>query len=137
MTDGQYEMERSDTGRSRGQKMGLDIDVMDHFTGKKRPATTLSGGETFKASLALALGLSEEIQAEAGAVRIETMFVDEGFGTLDEESLSSAINTLSSLASSGRLVGVISHVQELKERIDKQIIVEKSRSHGSTVSVKC
>ncbi len=137
MTDGQYEMERSDTGRSRGQKMGLDIDVMDHFTGKKRPATTLSGGETFKASLALALGLSEEIQAEAGAVRIETMFVDEGFGTLDEESLSSAVNTLSSLASSGRLVGVISHVQELKERIDKQIIVEKSRSHGSTVSVKC
>ncbi len=137
MTNGQYEMERSGEGRGRRRKMGLDIDVMDHFTGKRRAASTLSGGEGFKASLALALGLSEEIQAQAGAVRIETMFVDEGFGTLDDESLASALSTLSGLASSGRLVGVISHVAELKGRIDRQILVEKGRADGSTVRVKC
>lgn len=137
MTNGQYEMERSGEGRGRRRKMGLDIDVMDHFTGKSRAASTLSGGEGFKASLALALGLSEEIQAQAGAVRIETMFVDEGFGTLDDESLASALSTLSGLASSGRLVGVISHVAELKGRIDRQILVEKGRADGSTVRLKC
>lgn len=137
MTNGQYEMERSGEGRGRRRKMGLDIDVMDHFTGKSRAASTLSGGEGFKASLALALGLSEEIQAQAGAVRIETMFVDEGFGTLDDESLASALSTLSGLASSGRLVGVISHVAELNGRIDRQILVEKGRADGSTVRLKC
>lgn len=137
MTNGQYEMERSGEGRGRRRKMGLDIDVMDHFTGKSRAASTLSGGEGFKASLALALGLSEEIQAQAGAIRIETMFVDEGFGTLDDESLASALSTLSGLASSGRLVGVISHVAELKGRIDRQILVEKGRADGSTVRLKC
>ena len=136
MTDQQYEMERSDKARSKGQKMGLDIDVMDHFTSKTRPAATLSGGETFKASLALALGLSEEIQANAGAVKIETMFVDEGFGTLDDDSLRSAVSMLSSLATGGRLVGVISHVAELKEKVGKQILVEKSRTQGSTLRVK-
>ena len=135
MSNGQYEMERCENARNKSQKMGLDIDVMDHFTGKKRPASTLSGGEIFKASLSLALGLSEVIQMNSGAVRIETMFVDEGFGTLDEDSLHSAVNTLSSLASKGRLVGVISHVQELKERIEKQIVVEKSNS-GSTVKMR-
>ena len=97
---------------------------------------TLSGGETFKASLALALGLSEEIQANAGAVKIETMFVDEGFGTLDDDSLRSAVSMLSSLATGGRLVGVISHVAELKEKVGKQILVEKSRTQGSTLRVK-
>ncbi len=136
MTDGQYEMERSGRVRNMSRKMGLDIDVMDHFTCKTRPVSTLSGGETFKASLALALGLSEEIQASAGAVKIETMFVDEGFGTLDEDSLRSAVSTLSHLAEKGRLVGVISHVAELKENIGKQIIVEKSRLGGSTLRVK-
>lgn len=136
MSDQQYEMERSEKARSKGQKMGLDIDVLDHFTCKSRPASTLSGGETFKASLALALGLSEEIQANAGAVKIETMFVDEGFGSLDEDSLRSAVSVLSDLAAGGRLVGVISHIPELKEKIDKQILVEKNRSQGSTVRIK-
>lgn len=136
MSDGQYELERSAEARSKGRKMGLDIDVMDHFTGKSRPASTLSGGETFKASLALALGLSEEIQASAGAVKIETMFVDEGFGSLDEESLHAAVKTLSSLASGGRLVGVISHVEELKNSIDRQIIVTKNPNSGSCVELK-
>lgn len=135
MSNGQYEMERCENARNKSQKMGLDIDVMDHFTGKKRPASTLSGGEIFKASLSLALGLSEVIQMNSGAVRIETMFVDEGFGTLDEDSLHSAVNTLSSLASKGRLVGVISHVQELKDRIEKQIVVEKTNT-GSTVKMR-
>ena len=136
MSDYQYELERSSKARNKSQKMGLDIDVIDHFTCKERPASTLSGGETFKASLALALGLSEEIQANAGAIKIETMFVDEGFGTLDDDSLRSALQALSSLASKGRLVGVISHVPELKEKIEKQIIVDKSRVNGSFVKLK-
>lgn len=134
MSNSQYEMERSSNARNKAQKMGLDIDIMDHHIGKVRPATTLSGGEMFKASLALALGLSEEIQASSGAVKIETMFIDEGFGTLDEESLHSALEILSSLASSGRLVGIISHVQELKDKISSQIVVKK-RNDRSTITI--
>ena len=85
----------------------------------------------------LTMGLSDEVQANAGGIRLDTMFVDEGFGTLDDESLASALSTLSGLASSGRLVGVISHVAELKGRIDRQILVEKGRADGSTVRLKC
>ncbi|MDD4543774.1 MAG: SbcC/MukB-like Walker B domain-containing protein, partial [Clostridia bacterium] len=104
--------------------------------GSVRSVKTLSGGESFKASLCLALGLSEEIQSSAGGIRLDTMFVDEGFGSLDEESLEQAIKALSDLSQSNRLVGIISHVGELKERIEKQIIVTKEKSGGSFVRIE-
>ncbi len=134
MTDGRYRMKRSSKALRAG-KSGLDISVEDRLTGKERPASSLSGGETFKASLALALGLSEEIQSRSGAVKMEALFLDEGFGTLDEQSLSGAVETLSSLASSGRIIGVISHVKRLKETIAKQIVVERHGNRGSTAEV--
>ena len=96
---------------------------------------SLSGGETFKASLSLALGLSDEIQSAAGGIRLDTMFVDEGFGSLDEESLRQALHALTSLTEGSRLVGIISHVAELKEKIDKQIVVTKDRTGGSRVEI--
>ncbi|MDY6084578.1 MAG: SMC family ATPase [Dialister sp.] len=102
-------------------KGGLTLEVSDSYTGKSRPANTLSGGETFQASLSLALGLSDVVQAKQGGIRLDTMFIDEGFGTLDPEALNSAMNTLIDLQSSGRLVGIISHVQELEERIDARL----------------
>ena len=95
----------------------------------------MSGGESFKASLSLALGLADELQATAGGIRLDTMFVDEGFGSLDEESLQQALKALADLAEGNRLVGIISHVSELKERIDRQIIVRKERSGGSSIRV--
>ena len=109
---------------------------MDHYNGSQRSVKTLSGGESFKASLSLALGLSDEIQASAGGIRLDTMFVDEGFGSLDEESLQQAMESLAGLADGNRLVGIISHVPELKQRIEKQILVRKDRSCGSFVEVR-
>ena len=108
---------------------------MDHYTGKFRSVRTLSGGESFKASLSLALGLSDEIQSSAGGIRLDTMFVDEGFGSLDEDSLRQAMQALAGLAEGNRLVGIISHVAELKEKIDKQIVVKKDRSGGSKATI--
>ena len=108
---------------------------MDHYNGTERSVKTLSGGESFKASLSLALGLSDEIQASAGGIQLDTMFVDEGFGSLDEESLQQAMRALNGLAEGNRLVGIISHVPELREKIDRQIIVRKDRSGGSRVEV--
>ena len=134
MTNGRYRLIRNDFEDSLMSK-GLELGVMDEHTGKPRGVKTLSGGESFKASLALALGLSDVIQQRAGGVNIDTMFVDEGFGTLDNESLNTAIETLLNLANNNRLVGIISHVDELKERIDAQIIVKKSRT-GSNVSIQ-
>ena len=136
MTDGRYRMIRSAKAQRSG-KSGLDISVEDRLTGKERPASSLSGGETFKASLALALGLSEEIQSRSGAVKMDALFLDEGFGTLDEASLSSALETLSTLATTGRIIGVISHVKRLKETISKQIVVERHGNRGSTAEVVC
>ena len=136
MSDGRYEMKRRTEAASRKTQSGLDIDVIDHYNGSERPVNTLSGGESFKASLALALGLSDEVQSAAGGVRLDTMFVDEGFGTLDDESLRSAVTALVSLSEGNRLVGIISHVSELKERIDKQIVITKSRT-GSSVEIVC
>jgi len=134
MTDGQYDLIRHKEASTQGQG-GLDIDVIDHYNGTRRSVKTLSGGESFKASLALALGLSDEIQASAGGIKLDTMFIDEGFGSLDENSLDAAMKALSSLAESDRLVGIISHVGELKRRIDRQIIVKKDKAGGSRAEI--
>lgn len=123
MTSGRYELRRK-TDRSKGNvQSGLELLVLDQYTGQQRHVKTLSGGESFKASLSLALGLADVVQQYAGGVSLETMFIDEGFGTLDPESLDQAIETLMDIQSSGRLVGIISHVPELKERIDARLEV--------------
>ena len=135
MTGGQYELKRRADAESLRSQSGLELNVTDHYNGTERSVKTLSGGESFKASLALALGLSDEIQSSAGGIRLDTMFVDEGFGSLDEESLQQAMKALSGLAESNRLVGIISHVSELKERIDRQIVVTRQKSGGSRVEI--
>lgn len=135
MSGGQYEMKRRQESDNKKSQGGLDIDVIDHYNGTQRSVNTLSGGESFKASLSLALGLSDEIQASAGGIRLDTMFVDEGFGSLDEESLNQAMNALKGLTDGNRLVGIISHVNELKERIDKQIVVKKDKLGGSYAKI--
>ena len=134
MTAGQYELERVGAENQRSQS-GLDLGVIDHYNGTRRSVKTLSGGESFKASLALALGLSDEVQSTAGGIRLDTLFLDEGFGSLDEESLEQAIRVLSGLTEGDRLVGIISHVAALKDRIDHQVLVKKARSGGSTVEL--
>ncbi len=131
MSGGQYELVRRAEAENNRSQTGLDLDVLDHYNGTVRSVKTLSGGESFKASLSLALGLSDEIQSSAGGVRLETMYVDEGFGSLDEESLRQAVDALAGLAEGDRLVGIISHVGELKNRIDRQIVVTKDQSGGS------
>ena len=135
MSGGQYELKRRREADNNRSQSGLSLDVVDHYNGTERSVKTLSGGESFKASLSLALGLSDEIQASAGGIQLDTMFVDEGFGSLDEESLQQAMRALNGLAEGNRLVGIISHVPELREKIDRQIIVRKDRSGGSRVEV--
>ena len=136
MTGGQYTLIRKKDAENNKSQSGLDLEVIDHYNGSIRHVKTLSGGESFKASLCLALGLSDEIQATAGGVRLDTMFVDEGFGTLDEESLSQALQVLMNLSEGGhRLVGIISHVDELKQRIPKQILVTKTRTGFSKARI--
>ena len=136
MTDGRYELKRRWTSLDNRSKSGLELDVIDHYNGSERSVKTLSGGEAFLASLALALGLSEEVQSNAGGINLDTMFVDEGFGSLDDETLNLALNSIQGLAEGNRLVGIISHVGELRNRIDNQIIVRKSRTGGSFTEVK-
>lgn len=136
MSGGQYELKRRREAENNRSQSGLELDVVDHYNGSERSVKTLSGGESFKASLSMALGLSDEIQASAGGIRLDTMFVDEGFGSLDEESLQQAMESLAGLADGNRLVGIISHVPELKQRIEKQILVRKDRSGGSFVEVR-
>ena len=135
MSGGQYELKRRREAENNRSQSGLELDVIDHYNGSERSVKSLSGGESFKASLSLALGLSDEIQSAAGGIRLDTMFVDEGFGSLDEESLQQAIRALTGLTQGNRLVGIISHVAELKEKIDKQIVVTKDRTGGSRVEI--
>ncbi len=135
MTNGQYELRRRQENTNRKSEVGLDLDVVDHYNGGVRDVKSLSGGESFKASLALALGVSDEMQAAAGGIRFDTMFIDEGFGSLDEESLQQAIHVLHQLSGGGRLVGIISHVAELQQTMEKQIVVYKDRVRGSHTKI--
>ncbi|HIY21088.1 MAG TPA: SMC family ATPase [Candidatus Flavonifractor merdigallinarum] len=135
MSGGQYELKRRREAENYRSQSGLELDVIDHYNGSERSVKSLSGGESFKASLSLALGLSDEVQSAAGGIRLDTMFVDEGFGSLDEESLQQAIRALSGLTEGSRLVGIISHVAELKEKIEKQIVVTKDKTGGSRVEI--
>ena len=135
MTGGRYYLETKAEGATRG-KGGLDLEVFDNNTGKKRDVATLSGGEGFMASLSLALGLSDMIQEKNGGIRLDMLFIDEGFGTLDATHLEKAVNILSTLSGNDRLVGIISHVSELKERIDKKIVVKKLADGSSFATVE-
>lgn len=135
MSQGQYELIRRRGSRDRKSQSGLELDVLDHYNGSTRQAATLSGGESFQASLSLALGMADEVQSSAGGIRLDTMFVDEGFGALDESALDTAIAALTALSEGNRLVGIISHVPELRQRIEKQIRVKKTPAAGSTVTV--
>ncbi|OFI39719.1 chromosome segregation protein SMC [Arthrobacter sp. SW1] len=134
MSDGRYTLRHSDARAARGQKSGLGLEVVDGWTGQHRDTATLSGGESFMASLSLALGLADVVQQEAGGVDIETLFVDEGFGSLDEQALEQVMDALEGLRDGGRVVGLVSHVAEMKLRIASQLQVEKGRN-GSTVRI--
>lgn len=135
MSGGQYELKRRRVAGNHKSQTGLELDVIDHYNGSERSVQSLSGGESFKASLSLALGLSDEIQSAAGGIKLDTMFVDEGFGSLDEESLAQAIRALGDLTEGRRLVGIISHISELREKIDRQIRVTKDKTGGSRVEI--
>ncbi|MET4620529.1 exonuclease SbcC [Arthrobacter sp. 2762] len=134
MSDGRYTLQHTDARAARNQKSGLGLEVVDEWTGQRRDTSTLSGGESFMASLSLALGLADVVQQEAGGVDIETLFVDEGFGSLDEQALEQVMDALEGLRDGGRVVGLVSHVAEMKQRISSQVHVVKGR-HGSTVVV--
>lgn len=139
MSSGQYELKRRQDNENKREKAGLDLNVIDHYNGTERSVKTLSGGESFQASLALALGLSDEIQSHAGGIQLDAMFVDEGFGSLDEQSLDQAVKALNNLTEGKRMVGIISHVAELKERIEKKILITKLRGRdgiGSKVTIE-
>ena len=135
MTGNRFMLMRKEEGDNLRSQTGLELDVMDYYTGKSRSVKTLSGGESFKAALAMALGLSDVIQQYAGGIQLEAMFIDEGFGSLDSDSLEQSIEILNSLATGNRLVGIISHVNQLRERIDKKIIVKKDVT-GSSLCLK-
>ncbi len=135
MTSGQYELRRQEDPENRQSKTGLEIEVVDHYNGSVRSVRTLSGGESFQASLSLALGLADEVQMSAGGIQMDTLFVDEGFGSLDEEALDKAVSALYDLSAGNRLVGIISHVSELKERLDRKVVVTKDRQGGSAAKL--
>ncbi len=134
LTDGLFTLRCKEEARDRVRQSGLDLDVLDRGTGQWRDVSTLSGGESFLASLALALGLSDVVQAQSGAIRMEAMFIDEGFGTLDDNALRNSLQVLADLADGKRLIGIISHVHDLEERIEKQIVVSKTLK-GSKIDI--
>ena len=135
LTEGMFTLRCKEEAADRVHQSGLDLDVLDRSTGQWRDVSTLSGGESFLASLALALGLSDVVQGQSGTIRMEAMFIDEGFGTLDENALRNSLRVLSDLADGKRLIGIISHVQDLEEKIDRQIVVSKTLK-GSVVAIK-
>ena len=135
MSGGKYDLKRREGAAKNGGQNGLDLDVIDHYNGSERSVKSLSGGETFLASLSLALGLSEEIQSSAGGVQMDTLFVDEGFGSLDEETLRQAMHALRELSEGDRLIGIISHVSELRREIDRQIVVKRSKDGASRAEI--
>lgn len=137
MSDGQYELVRRSDAETLKKNEGLALDVIDHFNASTRSVSTLSGGESFMASLCLALGLSDEIQSSNGGIKLDTMFVDEGFGSLDGEALDRALSALTSLSQGNRLVGIISHVNALRDRIDNKIVITKDRTIGSNAQIIC
>ena len=137
MSNGKYDLKRREEYDGKVQT-GLELNVTDHYSGSERSVKTLSGGESFIASLSLALGFSEEIQHTAGGIVLDTMYVDEGFGTLDEDSLRQALKALDELTQGKRLIGIISHVEELRTRLEKQVVVTKAgkNSHrGSSARI--
>ena len=135
MTDNRFLFVRKESSERVSDKIGLELEVIDNYNGKRRDVKSLSGGEAFKAALSLALGLSDVIQSYSGGIVVDTMFIDEGFGSLDTESREQAINTLNQLTDNHKLIGIISHVTELKERIDKKVIVTKS-TEGSKITIE-
>jgi len=135
MTDSRYELKKKEIESKLNLKTGLDFAIFDSYTGKERDVASLSGGEKFKASLALALGLSDTISNNRGGIKIDSLFIDEGFGSLDAESLNQALNILSDLSGNDKLVGVISHVSELMSRIDNKILVNKTNT-GSIIRIE-
>lgn len=133
MSGGQYQLYRHEDAEAKGN-IALNLDILDHYTGKKRPVGTLSGGESFMASLSLALGLSDQVVANAGGIQMDTLFIDEGFGTLDEKSLNDAMGMLQELSTSNKLIGIISHREELKKEIAKKIEIKKTNK-GSNLNI--
>ncbi len=135
MTGSRYQLAQQEEAENNRSKTGLELDVIDHYTGKRRSVKTLSGGEAFQASLSLALGLSDVVQSRSGGVKLDAMFIDEGFGSLDEEALEQAMRMLRHLSGGSRLVGIISHVSELKEAIERKIVVQSSEQ-GSHIEIQ-
>lgn len=133
LTKNRYQFELADSVGSYRGKTGLEINVYDDEAGMTRSAHTLSGGESFIAALSLALALAEVIQAQSGGITVEALFIDEGFGSLDEEALEMAMEALETIESEGRMIGIISHVRELKERVLQQIRIDAKGSGQSTV----
>ena len=136
MSTGRYQLQHSDALAARGAASGLGIVVFDAFTGQTRPAQSLSGGETFLSSLALALGLAEVVTARAGGIRLDTLFIDEGFGSLDGDTLDIAMRTLDELRQGGRTVGVISHVDAMQEQIPAQLTVRATANGPSIIEAR-
>lgn len=136
MSEGQYELERKTTADNLQSQTGLELNVIDHYRGVSRDVKTLSGGESFEASLSLALGLSDEISANSGGIRMDSLFVDEGFGTLDGDAIQKAYEALIRITEGNRLVGIISHVDYLKDKIERQLVVSKNPENGSTVEIR-
>ncbi len=135
MSSGRYELRRIDEGESRRQRVGLTLSVIDRYTGEQRSPRSLSGGEAFYTSLALALGLADVVKAEAGGVDLQTLFIDEGFGSLDEQTLDQVLGVIDELRDRGRAVGIVSHVADLKERVTERLEVRRLPDGSSTARV--
>jgi exonuclease SbcC len=135
MSAGRYELLRTDEGSSKREKVGLTLTVIDRYTGEQRSPGSLSGGETFYTSLALALGLADVVKAEAGGVDLDTLFIDEGFGALDTDTLDQVMAVIDELRDRGRVVGIVSHVADLKERVPERLEVRRLPDGSSTVRV--